>query len=139
MATRVPAEVPDGGWGWVIVLAAFLMSALVFGIIRSFGVFFVAFVEYFSEASSHVSWITSTAIAVQQFSSPIASALSNYFGARPVVMLGGFLSSSGLIFACLATNLIHLYLSIGLLSAVTWSCLLRFLFHFLKEFWFGLG
>ncbi|XP_043539308.1 monocarboxylate transporter 13 [Chiloscyllium plagiosum] len=121
MAIRIPDEVPDGGWGWVIVLSAFLMSALVFGVIRSFGVFFVAFVEYFSEASSTVSWITSTAIAIQQFSSPIASALSNYFGARSVVMLGGFLSSLGLVLACLATNLIHLYLSIGLLSGFGWA------------------
>ncbi|XP_067879770.1 monocarboxylate transporter 13-like [Heterodontus francisci] len=121
MAARVPGEVPDGGWGWMIVVAAFLMSALVFGVIRSFGVFFLSFVDYFSEVSSTVSWITSMAVAVQQFSSPIASALSNYFGARPVVMSGGLLASLGLIFACLATNLIHLYLSIGLLSGFGWA------------------
>jgi len=71
MATRRPAEVPDGGWGWAIVLAAFLMSALVFGVLRSFGVFFVRFVEYFSEVSSTVSWITSMAVAVQQFFSEL--------------------------------------------------------------------
>ncbi|XP_067828351.1 monocarboxylate transporter 13 [Heptranchias perlo] len=121
MAARALGEAPDGGWGWMIVLAAFIQSALVFGVIRSFGVFFVAFVEYFSEMSSTVSWITSMAVAVQQFSSPIASALSNYFGARPVVMLGGFIASLGLIFACLATNLTHLYLSIGLLSGFGWA------------------
>lgn len=65
----VHLEPPDGGWGWMIVLAAFVQSALVFGVIRSFGVFFVEFVNYFDEFSSHVSWITSIGIAVQQFAS----------------------------------------------------------------------
>ncbi|XP_069776104.1 monocarboxylate transporter 13 isoform X2 [Narcine bancroftii] len=121
MATKVIKEAPDGGWGWMIVLAAFMQSALVFGVIRSFGVFFVAFVDYFAAASSTVSWITSMAVAVQQFCSPLASALSNYFGARLVVMSGGIIASLGLIFASQATNLIHLYLSIGLLSGFGWA------------------
>ncbi|XP_051900589.1 monocarboxylate transporter 13 [Pristis pectinata] len=121
MATKAKNEAPDGGWGWVIVLSAFIQSALVFGVIRSFGVFFVAFVDHFSEASSTVSWITSMAVAVQQFCSPVASALSSYLGARLVVMLGGFIASLGLFFASLATNLIHLYLCIGLLSGFGWA------------------
>ncbi|KAG8148075.1 hypothetical protein E2320_000071, partial [Naja naja] len=62
----VPAS-PDGGWGWVVVLAAFLQSALVFGVLRSFGVFFVEFVAHFQELSGRISWITSIGIAVQQF------------------------------------------------------------------------
>ncbi|XP_059831234.1 monocarboxylate transporter 13 [Hypanus sabinus] len=121
MGAKVRNEAPDGGWGWMIVLSTFIQSALVFGIIRSFGVFFVAFVDHFSEAASSVSWITSMAVAIQQFCSPVASALSNYFGARVVVMLGGFIASLGLIFASLATTLIHLYLSIGLLSGFGWA------------------
>lgn len=63
----VHPEPPDGGWGWMVVLAAFIQSALVFGVIRSFGVFFVEFVEYFDELSRRISWITSIGIAVQQF------------------------------------------------------------------------
>ncbi|XP_072114569.1 monocarboxylate transporter 13 isoform X2 [Mobula birostris] len=121
MGTKVRNEAPDGGWGWMIVVSAFIQSALVFGVIRSFGVFFVAFKDHFSEAASTVSWITSMAVAIQQFCSPVASALSNYFGARLVVMLGGSIASLGLIFASLATNLVHLYLSIGLLSGFGWA------------------
>ncbi|XP_041034985.1 monocarboxylate transporter 13-like isoform X2 [Carcharodon carcharias] len=96
MASQGPGKVPDGGWGWVIVLAAFLMSALVFGVIRSFGVFFVPFVEYFSEVSSTVSWITSMAVAVQQFSrfgwalvfTPSVAAVSRYFNKRRTLAMG---------------------------------------------------
>ncbi|XP_074839049.1 monocarboxylate transporter 13-like [Carettochelys insculpta] len=117
----VHLEPPDGGWGWMVVLAAFFQSALVFGVIRSFGVFFMEFVGYFGELSGRVSWITSIGIAVQQFASPVGSALSSRYGARPVVMAGGVLSGLGLLLASFATCLTHLYLSIGLLSGLGWA------------------
>lgn len=53
----------------MVVLAAFFQSALVFGVLRSFGVFFVEFVAAFEEQAARVSWITSIGIAVQQFGS----------------------------------------------------------------------
>ncbi|XP_033026104.1 monocarboxylate transporter 13-like [Lacerta agilis] len=117
----VHPEAPDGGWGWIIVLSAFLQSALVFGVIRSFGVFFVEFVTYFDELSGRISWITSIGIAVQQFASPVGSALSSRYGARPVVMAGGFFSGLGFLLASFATCLAHLYLCIGLLSGFGWA------------------
>ncbi|XP_044273171.1 monocarboxylate transporter 13-like isoform X2 [Varanus komodoensis] len=117
----VHPEPPDGGWGWVIVLAAFAQSALVFGVIRSFGVFFVEFVAHFSELSGRISWITSIGIAVQQFASPVGSALSSCYGARPVIMAGGFFSALGLFLASFASCLAHLYLCIGLLSGFGWA------------------
>lgn len=67
MARR--AEPPDGGWGWMVVLSAFFQSALVFGVLRSFGIFFVEFVEAFEEQAARVSWIASIGIAVQQLGS----------------------------------------------------------------------
>ncbi|XP_027713014.1 monocarboxylate transporter 13 isoform X2 [Vombatus ursinus] len=93
MASRV--EPPDGGWGWIVVLSAFFQSALVFGVLRSFGVFFLEFVEVFKEPAARVSWITSIGIAVQQFGSPVGSALSTQFGPRPVVITGGILAALG--------------------------------------------
>ncbi|XP_029436607.1 monocarboxylate transporter 13-like [Rhinatrema bivittatum] len=121
MASLVYPEPPDGGWGWMVVLAAFFQTALVFGVIRSFGVFFVEFVRYFDELSGRVSWITSIGIAVQQFASPVASALSTRYGARPVVITGGLVSGLGFFLASFATSLIHLYLCIGLLSGLGWA------------------
>lgn len=53
----------------MVVLSAFFQSALVFGVLRSFGVFFVEFVAAFEEQAARVSWIASIGIAVQQFGS----------------------------------------------------------------------
>ncbi|XP_027681783.2 monocarboxylate transporter 13-like [Chelonia mydas] len=121
MAELACPEPPDGGWGWMVVLAGFLQSALVFGVIRSFGVFFMEFVGYFGELAGRVSWVTSIGIAVQQLGGPVGSALSTQYGARPVVMAGGVLSGLGMFLASFATSLTHLYLSIGLLSGLGWA------------------
>ncbi|XP_051982771.1 monocarboxylate transporter 13 isoform X1 [Xyrauchen texanus] len=111
----------DGGWGWVVVGALFVASALVFGLIRSLGVFFVEFVQYFGESAQAVSWITSIGVAIQQLISPIGTAASNLYGARPVVMIGGFLSGLGFILASQATTLSHLYLTMGVISGLGWA------------------
>ncbi|KAJ8416626.1 hypothetical protein AAFF_G00325040 [Aldrovandia affinis] len=116
-----PLPSSDGGWGWVVVGALFVVSALVFGLIRSMGVFFVEFVLYFGESAQAVSWITSIGVAMQQLMSPVGTALCNVYGARPVVMAGGLLSGLGLILASQATSLTHLYLTMGLITGTGWA------------------
>lgn len=68
------AEGPDGGWGWVLVGALFVSTSLVFGLMRSLGIFFVEFVQYFEESAQAISWISSTGLAAQQFFSEYQSA-----------------------------------------------------------------
>lgn len=62
----------------MVVLSAFFQSALVFGVLRSFSVFFVEFVAAFDEPAARVSWIASIGIAVQQFGSECCA-----WGRRP--------------------------------------------------------
>lgn len=61
------AQGPDGGWGWVMVAAMFVSTSLVFGLMRSLGIFFVEFVHYFDQSAQAISWISSTGLAAQQF------------------------------------------------------------------------
>lgn len=53
----------------MVVGALFVASALVFGLIRSLGIFFVEFVRNFEESAQAVSWITSIGVATQQMMS----------------------------------------------------------------------
>lgn len=115
------AEGPDGGWGWVLVGALFISTSLVFGLMRSLGIFFVEFVQYFEESAQAISWISSTGLAAQQFFSPLGAALCNAYNARLVVMVGGFLAGLGLILASQATCLVHLYLTMGVISGLGWG------------------
>uniref|UniRef100_V9KS15 Monocarboxylate transporter 13-like protein n=1 Tax=Callorhinchus milii TaxID=7868 RepID=V9KS15_CALMI len=121
MRGRVYSDPPDGGWGWMVVFAGFLSNCLIMGVARSFGIFFLHFVHHFEETSSRASWVISIAMATQQFMSPVGSALGTHYGARPVVMVGGGLASLGLLIASFGHSLLHMYLSIGLLTGFGWS------------------
>nr|XP_057924000.1 monocarboxylate transporter 13 isoform X2 [Doryrhamphus excisus]XP_057924001.1 monocarboxylate transporter 13 isoform X2 [Doryrhamphus excisus]XP_057924002.1 monocarboxylate transporter 13 isoform X2 [Doryrhamphus excisus]XP_057924003.1 monocarboxylate transporter 13 isoform X2 [Doryrhamphus excisus] len=118
---RNEAKNPDGGWGWVLVGALFVSTSLVFGLMRGLGIFFVEFVQYFDESAQAISWIASTGLAAQQFFSPLGAALSNAYDTRVVVMTGGCLAGLGLILASHATCLVHLYLTMGVISGLGWG------------------
>lgn len=50
---------PDGGYGWVIVMASLVCNMIVDGIGYSFGVFLMEFTDYFKETKSKVSLVGS--------------------------------------------------------------------------------
>lgn len=55
-------EAPDGGYGWVIVAAAFVSNFIVDGIGNSFGAFFGAYQETFHASKAATSFIGSLLI-----------------------------------------------------------------------------
>ena len=50
---------PDGGYGWLVVLASFFTNMIVDGVCYSFGVFFLEFLDYFREGRSKTAWVGS--------------------------------------------------------------------------------
>ena len=50
---------PDGGYGWVIVIAAFINHVIVDGITFTFGIFSSEFQEYFGATTSQTSLVGS--------------------------------------------------------------------------------
>lgn len=55
---------PDGGYGWVVVMSAFLIMGLTAGVLKNFGLFFLDIQSHFDVPSSTTSWVTSTTIAM---------------------------------------------------------------------------
>ncbi|KAM9296038.1 monocarboxylate transporter 7 [Gastrophryne carolinensis] len=115
---NVYTKVPDGGWGWAVAAAFFFVEVFTYGVIKSFGVFFKDLMVYFDESNSRISWIISICIFVLTFTAPLSTVLSNRFGHRPVVMLGGFLVSTGMIAASFARSIEEMYVAIGLVSGL---------------------
>uniref|UniRef100_A0A8B9QYB6 Solute carrier family 16 member 6 n=1 Tax=Anas platyrhynchos TaxID=8839 RepID=A0A8B9QYB6_ANAPL len=116
---NVYTKVPDGGWGWTVAFAFFFVEALTYGIIKSFGVFFNDLMDSFDETNSRISWIISICVFVQTFTAPLSTVLSNRFGHRFVVMAGGVLVSTGMVTASFARTVADMYVTIGLVSAIT--------------------
>lgn len=116
-----PVGTPDGGWGWVVAAAAFTVNGLSYGLLRSLGLALPDLAEHFDRTSQDTAWVSALALAVQQAASPVGSALSTRWGARPVVMVGGILTSLGFVFSAFAGSLLHLYLGLGVLAGSGWA------------------
>ncbi|CAL8317226.1 unnamed protein product [Arctogadus glacialis] len=110
--------VPDGGWGWVVAGAFFVVEVCTYGTIKSLGVFLEDLMEEFGESNSRVSWVIAICVFVFNFSAPLASVLSNRFGCLPVAVTGGVLVCLGTISSAFTTSINQMYVTIGVVSGL---------------------
>ncbi|BFZ00217.1 hypothetical protein BsWGS_03256 [Bradybaena similaris] len=108
----------DGCWHWMVVVAAFFTQFIVCGITYSLGVFHVIFKDMFNATHFDTSWIGSILLYVTALSSVMFRFITSYFGPRVSVILGGLLATAGLGMCFFAQRLLHLYLSLGLLTGL---------------------
>lgn len=133
-----PPAALDGGYAWFILLSCFLVFGLTFGVVKSFGVFYVEIHRYFGTTATGTSWITSIAVAMIHVGAPLASALSARYSQRSVVVVGGIICSLGVVLGAFARNITELYLTVGFLNgfgyALTWTPTVTMLgFYFEKR------
>ncbi|CAB0020852.1 unnamed protein product [Nesidiocoris tenuis] len=112
------ARPPDGGWGWVVVFASFMVHVLADGLTYSWGIFQKALVDHFECGEGPVSWIISILVGVTLCSGPLTSALVNRYNCRTVTIAGALLASGSLALSTIAPNLATLYVTVGLLTGL---------------------
>lgn len=110
------ARPPDGGWGWVVVMAAFMVNLIADGITFSFGVIYVEFLSYFGEGKSKTAWIGSLFMAMPLLSGPVASFLTDRYGCRRVSIAGSLLATTGFVISSFAGSMEVLILTFGVIS-----------------------
>lgn len=121
LGPNVYPEAPDGGWGWLIAVAFFIVEVFTYGTIKSFGIFLQDLREDFGETNSRVSWIVSICVFVMTFNGPLSSVMTSRFGFQLVVMLGGLLISSGTIATSFTTSVNQMYITYGLVAGLGYS------------------
>ncbi|XP_061827659.1 monocarboxylate transporter 12-B-like [Nerophis lumbriciformis] len=109
---------PEGGWGWMVVAGCFLVTICTRGVTRCVAMFFVEFQLHFERDYSTTAWIHSLIDCTTMFCAPLGSFLVNRLSCRATMMLGGLMSSIGLVLSCFASRLEHLYVSLGILAGV---------------------
>ncbi|XP_077512641.1 monocarboxylate transporter 13-like [Amblyomma americanum] len=107
---------PDGGWGWMAVLAGFICHLVIDGIVYSSGILFDEFLVYFGEGHAATSLISSITFGCYLISSPVASGLTIRYGCRPIAILGSLMSSFGLFVSIYASNIKFLYFTLGFIT-----------------------
>lgn len=110
------ATPPDGGWGWVVVAASFMVNLIADGITFSFGVIYVEFLNYFGEGKSKTAWIGSLFMAMPLLSGPVASFLTDRYGCRRVSIAGSILATAGFVISSYANSMEVLIFTFGVLA-----------------------
>ncbi|XP_049920426.1 monocarboxylate transporter 1-like [Epinephelus moara] len=109
---------PEGGWGWAVVVGAFISIGFSYAFPKSITVFFKEIESIFEATPSQVSWISSIMLAVMYAGGPISSILVNKFGSRPIILVGGCLAGSGLVAASFCNTVEQLYFFIGVIGGL---------------------
>ncbi|XP_054608606.1 monocarboxylate transporter 12-B [Dunckerocampus dactyliophorus] len=109
---------PDGGWGWVVVGCCFMVTVCTRAVTRCVAVFFVEFQDHFVADYASTAWIHSLVDCSTMLFAPIGSLVANRWSSRVAVMLGGLLSSCGLLLSSFASCLEQLYFSMGVLAGL---------------------
>ncbi|KAI8333735.1 major facilitator superfamily domain-containing protein [Chlamydoabsidia padenii] len=122
----------DGGYGWLVVLGAFMVQVTSFGTATSWGVM----QDYYHENRLglpppaetttqmenqqllNLSFVGTIALISTNICGPLAQILTSILGHRIVLLAGTFCVTLGLIFAGFATEIWHLYLTQGILFGI---------------------
>lgn len=107
---------PDGGWGWVIVVASFLCNLVVDGIIFSFGTFLFSIAEEFNVTKADITLVGSLMSGFYLMVGPFASAIANGYGFRLVAIFGSILAAVGFALSSFATSVIFLCITYGVIG-----------------------
>ncbi|KAJ9081043.1 hypothetical protein DSO57_1018664 [Entomophthora muscae] len=106
----------EGGFGWVVVCASFVMQACSFGLVSGFGVFFehYARVVFPDTTKAQLSMIGTIAPMTMAFGSAITGRVCDVIGARLCVLLGAVFCGMGMFLAGFASTVWQLVLTQGL-------------------------
>nr|XP_061823052.1 monocarboxylate transporter 4-like isoform X2 [Nerophis lumbriciformis] len=111
-------KAPDGGWGWAVLVGCFVITGFSYAFPKAVSVFFKELIKEFHVGYSDTAWISSILLAMLYGTGPLCSVLVNKFGCRPVMMVGGIFASLGMILASFATSIVHIYLSVGVITGL---------------------
>ncbi|KAI9475743.1 MAG: major facilitator superfamily domain-containing protein [Benjaminiella poitrasii] len=112
--------IPDGGYGWVVTFAGFLIYFIMNGISCVWGVFSNAWATTIlkDKASTiELMGVGTTLVVCLNIFTPVSPLLAR-LGARVTVMIGSTLMSLGIILAGFSTEVWHLYLTQGVLFGI---------------------
>ncbi|CAK6968181.1 monocarboxylate transporter 10 [Scomber scombrus] len=113
---------PEGGWGWVVMLAAMWCNGSVFGIQNAFGILFLSLLREFGNEEDDdlrfkTAWVGSLSMGMIFFCSPIVSIFTDILGCRVTAVGGAAVGLVGLLASSFVTSLGPMYFTYGIVFA----------------------
>lgn len=118
VTTRGAVTAPDGGWGWVVLVATILVLALTLGFPSCVGIFYTDLQNEFHASNSETSWVPSIMTSALHAGGPFCSVLVGKLGCRTTVMLGGVLSGLGMAASSFTHTITELYITAGVITGL---------------------
>ncbi|XP_052020280.1 monocarboxylate transporter 10 isoform X2 [Apodemus sylvaticus] len=117
-----PPVPPEGGWGWLVMLAAMWCNGSVFGIQNAYGVLFVSMLDTFRAKDDEnmafkTAWVGSLSMGMIFFCCPIVSVFTDVFGCRRTAVVGAAVGFVGLMSSSFVSSIEPLYLTYGIIFA----------------------
>lgn len=111
-------ELPDGGYGWVVVFASLIVSLIADGLSFSFGLINTELLDYFGESPTKTAWISSLFFSVPLLMGPIWSNLVDKYGCRKMTIIGGIVSAIGFGLSSVVNSVEMLMVTFGIISGL---------------------
>uniref|UniRef100_UPI0037E7D020 monocarboxylate transporter 10 n=1 Tax=Semicossyphus pulcher TaxID=241346 RepID=UPI0037E7D020 len=113
---------PEGGWGWIVMLAAMWCNGSVFGIQNAFGILFLSLLREFGSEDDddlrfRTAWVGSLSMGMIFFCSPIVSVFTDVLGCRITAVGGAAVGLVGLLASSFVTSLGPMYFTYGIVFA----------------------
>jgi MFS transporter, OFA family, oxalate/formate antiporter len=118
-----PAAQPAARGAWLILGGAFAAFTVSAGIMHSYAVFLVAFIEEFRWSRAETSIAYSVSQLVAGGSSPFVGAMVDRLGPRRLLVLGGSLLVLGLLGSAFITAIWQIVLLYGIVMTIGANCL----------------
>ncbi|XP_048846613.1 monocarboxylate transporter 6-like isoform X1 [Brienomyrus brachyistius] len=109
---------PDGGWGWVVLIATSVVLALTVAFPSCLGIFYTELQTEFEASNTETSWVPSIMTATLHAGGPLCSVLVERYGCRATVMIGGVLSGLGMAASSFTSTLTELYITAGVITGL---------------------
>uniref|UniRef100_A0A8R1HY62 MFS_4 domain-containing protein n=1 Tax=Caenorhabditis japonica TaxID=281687 RepID=A0A8R1HY62_CAEJA len=116
--TQLVPHAPDGGYGWVIVLAAFMSNFVVDGISTAFSEFKQSYKDAYGSSDAVTALIGSLIIGSYLLIGPVVGGLCNKYEPRYVVILGSLISGIAFLIAPAAPNIYVFMLIYGVFGGI---------------------
>ncbi|KAK7542689.1 major facilitator superfamily domain-containing protein [Phyllosticta citribraziliensis] len=98
------ADVPDGGYGWVVVVAGAVLAWWFIGTSYCWGIIQDALVQQGVSTASTLAFVGSLTVACNAIFAPVSSRVLRWIGSRPTAFIGVSLLSGGQIISGFCTH-----------------------------------
>lgn len=118
MKFKLKKNSPGFFYGWIIVAVSFLSLFFSLGVRVSFGVYYVSILNEFGWTRADTAGAFSLAMCVHALISPLSGYLIDRFNPRIFFPAGAAFLAAGLIACSFISNIWHLYLFFGVITAI---------------------